>query len=480
MMAFLVVPASALFLDEYGASALPYAYLAVAVAGVGTSSAMSRAQRRLSLSSLAAAVLAVYVVVVAGALAGAHRAPTAPGSPSRSLCSSPCASPSASSWWAAGRPAARRARDEGQLPPCGGGLLGRLRRRGAGSGGARRSPLGGPRNLLAVDVLAAALMPGLVLATSRAFPDGCAPDPERPPAWPVAAAAAGTPRLVGAAAPPDGPADLRLPGALGRRDPAARLHGVGARRRPVSRPDRPRPLPGRLRRGHQHRQRAFVVRGRRLAADPLRDRVRPARQPGRRPASSSCAHADRLRPRESARSCSSCLVCAQQVADIALTDGTTRTSINATYQALLPDERLQAQTLVEGAGVPLALGFVGALLLVYDALGLGIGAVVVMTLLLSPCGLARPCSPSASTASTSASVLSRSAWDAVPAHRRPGIAGLPWRTSSRALTRATSVPAWRRSPTPAAPTFPARSSRWSTTSRRERRLLGVARSGRST
>lgn len=44
------------------------------------------------------------------------------------------------------------------------------------------------------------------------------------------------------------------------------------------------------------------------------------------------------------------LVCTAQVVDIALTDGTTRTSIVATYQALVPAERLAAQTSVEAAG----------------------------------------------------------------------------------------------------------------------------------
>ena len=77
------------------------------------------------------------------------------------------------------------------------------------------------------------------------------------------------------------------------------------------------------------------------------------------------------------------LVSAQAVTDISLTDATTRTSINATYQALQPDERVRAQTLVEGAGVPLALGFVGVLLIAFDVVGLDITAVVVVTLLLS-------------------------------------------------------------------------------------------------
>jgi hypothetical protein len=66
------------------------------------------------------------------------------------------------------------------------------------------------------------------------------------------------------------------------------------------------------------------------------------------------------------------LVCSAQVADIALTDGTTRTSINATYQVLAPAERLAAQTSVEAAGEPAAIAAVGGLVLIFGALGLGI------------------------------------------------------------------------------------------------------------
>ena len=62
-MAFLVVPVSALFLDEYGAGALPYTYLAVAAAGVVVSWAMTRAQRRLPLSRLAATVVGIFLIV---------------------------------------------------------------------------------------------------------------------------------------------------------------------------------------------------------------------------------------------------------------------------------------------------------------------------------------------------------------------------------------------------------------------------------
>ena len=77
------------------------------------------------------------------------------------------------------------------------------------------------------------------------------------------------------------------------------------------------------------------------------------------------------------------LVCSQQVTDLSLTDGTTRASINATYQALHPDLRLRAQTLIEGAGVPLALGLVGLLLIAHTALGLDVRAVAATTLLLT-------------------------------------------------------------------------------------------------
>lgn len=63
-MAFLVVPASAVFLSVYGAQALPYTYLCVAVAGVVVSTLMTRAQRRWSLSRVTVLVLSTYTVLV--------------------------------------------------------------------------------------------------------------------------------------------------------------------------------------------------------------------------------------------------------------------------------------------------------------------------------------------------------------------------------------------------------------------------------
>lgn len=69
---------------------------------------------------------------------------------------------------------------------------------------------------------------------------------------------------------------------------------------------------------------------------------------------------------------------ATRFADILLTDGTTRTSINATYQVLPIEDRLAVQATVEGAGVPLAIGFTGALLLVLQLLPGDVTVVVVI------------------------------------------------------------------------------------------------------
>jgi hypothetical protein len=72
-----------------------------------------------------------------------------------------------------------------------------------------------------------------------------------------------------------------------------------------------------------------------------------------------------------------------RVADIATTDGTTRTSINTAYQVVPVEERLAVQAVVEGIGVPVAIGATGVLLLVLEALDLGVGAVIVFGLVLS-------------------------------------------------------------------------------------------------
>jgi hypothetical protein len=71
-----------------------------------------------------------------------------------------------------------------------------------------------------------------------------------------------------------------------------------------------------------------------------------------------------------------------RISDIATTDGTTRTSINASYQIVAVEERLAVQAVVEGIGVPVAIGVTGVLLLALNLLDLGIGAVIAFGLSL--------------------------------------------------------------------------------------------------
>ena len=73
------------------------------------------------------------------------------------------------------------------------------------------------------------------------------------------------------------------------------------------------------------------------------------------------------------------VVSAARIADIALTDGTTRTSINATYQVLPERDRLAVQAAVEGIGVPVAIGISGVLILVLNALPAALAATIVVT-----------------------------------------------------------------------------------------------------
>ena len=75
-------------------------------------------------------------------------------------------------------------------------------------------------------------------------------------------------------------------------------------------------------------------------------------------------------------------VSAARIADIALTDGTTRTSINAMYQVLPDRTRLSVQTAVEGIGVPVAIGISGVLIIVLNALPFALAATIGVTALV--------------------------------------------------------------------------------------------------
>ena len=76
-------------------------------------------------------------------------------------------------------------------------------------------------------------------------------------------------------------------------------------------------------------------------------------------------------------------VSAARILDIALTDGTTRTSINAMYQVLPERSRLAAQATIEGMGVPVAIALSGVLVLGLNALPAALPALVVATVVVS-------------------------------------------------------------------------------------------------
>jgi hypothetical protein len=379
MMAFLVVPVSALFLDAYGAAALPYAYIAVAAAGVVVSAVMTWAQARLSLAGLATAVLVGYAVLAAAGwvvlVTAEGRWVTFP-----LLVMFPLSIPIG--FVLVGSQAGRLLdvrQMKAHFPRIAAGFS-----VGFAVGGLSAAVvvpvLGGPENLLVLDVVAALAMLGLVLETAHRHPSElrAAPAPRAIPrsnlpsttgirellthrlvvlifAYQVLSAA--VTQLLdymvwerAAVRYPD-PSDLaQFQGVFGAVINVVSVLFVVA-------------LAGWL-------LTRFGV-GLGLVANPLGVLMVLA---------VTTVLGYSVGPLATVFFV---VVCAQQVTDISLTDGTTRTSINATYQALQPDLRLRAQTLIEGAGVPLALGFVGLLLIAHTALGLDVRAVAVTTLVLA-------------------------------------------------------------------------------------------------
>lgn len=376
MVAFLVVPASALFLARYGAGALPYAYLAVAAAGVVLTIVIRKAQDRISLAALASVVLTTYVVVVAASWLVLEVTDgvwvTFP-----LVVLFPLIIPLG--FMLVGAQSGRLLdvrQMKAHLPRVMGGFA-----LGFGLGGvlsaALVGPLGGPVPLLGVDALIGAVMLALILETARRFPSELRATPH-----PLSRASTGRPdvrallgnRLVvmvfgyqvlsgattqlldfmvwerAAARYPD-PSDLaRFQGLYGAVINFTAILFVVL-------------LAGRL------LIRWGISLG--LAANPVAVSALVA-------AGAIVGYTD-----GTATTLFFLVVCTQQVIAITLTDGLTRTSINATYQALPMSERLRAQTGVEAAGVPVALGLVGAFLLLRSALDLDIKVVQGATLLVA-------------------------------------------------------------------------------------------------
>lgn len=403
MLAFLIVPASAIFLHTYGAARLPYAYLAVAASGVLVSTAMRRLQGRLSLAGLAVAVHATILALVAASWL-VLRAGDGAWVTFVLVVLFPLSIPVG--FVLIGGQAGRLLdvrQMKAHFPKVVAGFSA-----GFGVGGLLAAglvhPLGGPVDLLAIDALAVAGMLWLVLATARRYPGQLRARPEPAPAarqdngrlgelfaTPLIALVFGYQVLSAmvtqlldymvweraAARFPD-PADLaRFQGVFG-----AVINVVGL---------------------------VFVM----LLAGRLLTRFGVGLGLAANPAGVIVVLVVATVTGYSAGLGSVLLlgtVCAAQVVDIALTDGMTRTGINATYQALPRDGRLRAQTGVEAAGIPLALGLVGLLLLGFRWAALDVRAVGVLTLVLCVVWL----------------VLAQRAWREYGQQLRAEVAGRPW------------------------------------------------------
>jgi hypothetical protein len=370
------------FLSVYGAQALPYTYLCVAVAGVAVSTLMTRAQRRWSLSRVTVLVLSTYTVLVTAAWIALTSA-DATWVTFVLIVMFPLAIPIG--FVLVGTQAGRLL-DVRQLKadfprvaagfPVGFAVGGLVAARLVG-------PLGGPEPLLGFASLAALLLLSAAVVTARNYPDELSAAPTPPPGAVTASPGSTsrrsaqplrTNRLVvlvfgyqvlsavvtqlldymvwerAALRYPD-PSDLaRFLGLFG-----AVINVVSVAFAVL--------LAGRLLTG------LGIRFG--LAANPAGVLVLLVISAATGFVAGPVSTAFFL------------LVCAQQVTDISLTDGTTRTSVNATYQALPSAMRAEAQTRVEGMGIPLSLGFVGLLLLGANALAVDIVTLIVITAVIA-------------------------------------------------------------------------------------------------
>jgi hypothetical protein len=372
---FLIVPASALFLDHYGAGDLPFVYLAVAVLGVLVSRVIRAMQARLSLVAVAIWCIGAYVLIVAASWSLLRFADQIWVS-AVLVGLFPLAIPVGFVLIGtqAGRLLDVRAMKESFARIVAGFSLGFVV--GGLATAALIEPLGGPVDLLLIDVGIGAAYLWAAVATGRRFPAELAERPERhvhtavrverprPRRQPLFVMIFGYQLLAAAVTQlldyvvweraayhfPD-PSDLaRFQGLYGTLINVVALLFVFL-------------AAGRLlvRFGEQGG----------LSANPLVMVVLllVATIVGLAAGVSGMPFF--------------VVVCAQQVAHIALIDGLTRAAINTAYQALEPSSRLHAQTVVEAAGVPVALGFVGVLLLAFRFAGLGVVVVVGVTLLLT-------------------------------------------------------------------------------------------------
>ena len=408
MMAFLVVPASALFLHVYGARTLPWAYLVVAVAGVLTSALVSRVGRRVSLAALARGLVLAYLVIVAVCWS-ALVVWDAGWATFVLVVLFPLAIPVG--FVAIGSQAVRlfTVREiKASFPrvvagfPLGfaaGGLVAGL------VGGS----LGGVEQILLLGVLSGLVLLALVARTAREFPAELLARPEVPRAPPGPALKPERRRI----------SELRDPlvvAVLGYQVLSGAvtqlLDFLVWERAAASFPD-PESL-ARFQGLYGSALNVLSILFVAVAASWLLQRYGVRLGLAANPALVVVAAIVMLAIGEGSGVVGFgflTMACIAQVADITTTDGLTRGSVAATYQAVPPDRRLPAQALAEGAGTPVAIGLVGALLLVFQVLDLDVLAVVWLVLGLSLVWLVLALSTYRSYARHLSDVLRHRSWD---------------------------------------------------------------------
>lgn len=381
MIAFLLVPASALFLHAYGARSLPYAYLAVAPAGVLVSTWMTRAGRRLALGRLLVLLVSVYLAaVVLGWLVLVGWNATWVTFPLLVLY--PLSIPVG--FVAIGAQAVRLydvRRLKAEFPRIVAGFSLGFAVGGLAAAALAR-PLGSVEHLLAADALAALAMLLLVRTTARRFPAELLTPPER-----LTGGAGSAPVGGGTGRPGDRP-----PWWAGLRDPLVVVVGaymmlmtgvnqlidyVVWERAAAYYPD-PAALAqfqGVFGAALNVVSVVFVT----AAAAWLLKRYGIRLGLAANPAAVLVLIGAMLVLGQAGGPAGFVFLaaaCTTQIVDISLTDGLTRTSVAATYQAMPRQQRLRAQAMIEGAGSPVAVGLAGALLLAKEALHLDVLAVV--------------------------------------------------------------------------------------------------------
>src|SRR6266536_2539899 len=76
------------------------------------------------------------------------------------------------------------------------------------------------------------------------------------------------------------------------------------------------------------------------------------------------------------------LVASARIADVALTDGVTRASLNTSFQVLPLEDRLAVQSVVEGAGLPIAIGATGVVLFALRTAGASVAVIIAVTVVV--------------------------------------------------------------------------------------------------